>query len=236
MTVRRGNLLDRYFYFLMSFPITAVVAYGFSRTVGKNLIHPVIPRPSILYLHAAIFTAWLGFFPLQSLLVRTRNVKWHRRIGRFGAGLAATMLMLGVTTAITMARFNAVQLHQSDTDFGLMIPLFDMLCFGSTLALAIYWRKKPEYHRRLIFIATCALTAAGFGRFPEWWLFPSDYFYAGVDILILFGVARDLIVDRHIHRIYLFALPLFIAGQTIVTYTYIHHLSYWQDISHAILG
>ncbi|HEY3729942.1 MAG TPA: hypothetical protein VGL28_01640 [Steroidobacteraceae bacterium] len=229
-------MLDKYFYFLMSFPIAAVVAFGFSHTIGQNLIHPVIPRPSILYIHAAVFTAWLGFFPLQSLLVRTRSVTWHRRIGRFGAGMAATMLILGVTTAITMARFNAMQLHQSDTDFGLMIPLFDMLCFGSTLALAIYWRKKPEYHRRLMFVATFALTAAGFGRFPEWRLFPSDYFYAGVDILILFGVARDLVVDRRIHRVYLVALPLFIAGQTIVTYTYIHHLSYWQKISHAVLG
>lgn len=236
MTVRHSSLLDKYFYFLMSFPITAVVAYGFSRTVGKNLIHPVVPRPPILYVHAAIFTAWLSFFPLQTLLIRTRNAKWHRRIGRFGAGLAATMLLLGVSTAITMARFNAAQLHQSGTDFDLMIPLFDMLCFGSTLSLAIYWRKKPEYHRRLMFIATCALTAAGFGCFPEWRLFPSDYFYAGVDILILFGVARDLIVDHHIHRVYLFALPLFIAGQTIVTYTYLHHLSYWHDIAHAIIG
>jgi hypothetical protein len=235
MTVRRDSLLNKYFYFLMSFPITAVVAYGFSRTVGKNLIHPVIPRPSILYVHAAIFTAWLGFFPLQSLLVRTRNVKWHRRIGRFGAGMAATMFVLGVATAITMARFNAVQLHQSGTEFNLMIPLFDMLCFGCTIALAIYWRKTPENHRRLIFIATCALTAAGFGRFPNW-LLPADYFYAGVDILISFGVARDLIVDRRIHRVYLFALPLFIAGQTIVTYTYLHRLSYWQNIAHAIIG
>jgi uncharacterized membrane protein (DUF106 family) len=75
MTARRDSLPNKYFYFPMSFPITAVVAYGFSRTVGKNLIHPVIPRPSILHVHAAIFTAWLGFFLLQSLLVRTRNVK-----------------------------------------------------------------------------------------------------------------------------------------------------------------
>ena len=63
MTAARGNFFAKYFYFLMSFPIIAVVAYGFSRTVGKNLIHPVIPRPPILYLHAAIFTAWLGLFP-----------------------------------------------------------------------------------------------------------------------------------------------------------------------------
>jgi hypothetical protein len=235
MSFRTGGLLDKYCYLLMSFLITAVVTYGFSHTVGKNLIHPVIPRPPVLYVHAAIFTAWLGFFPLQSLLVRTRHVQWHRWIGRFGAGMAAIMLMLGVATAITMARFNALKLHQSGTDFDLMIPLFDMLCFGSTIALAIHWRKRPEYHRRLIFIATCALTAAGFGRFPEWML-PSDYFYAGVDILIMFGLARDLMVDRHIHRVYLVALPLFIAGQTVVTYTYLRHLSYWQHIASAIIG
>jgi len=235
MAVTSGQSILKYFYLMMSVVITAVVVYGFSHTVGQNLIHPAIPRPFILYVHAAIFTAWLGFFPLQSVLVRTRNVQWHRRIGWFGAAMAATMLVLGVTTAITMARFNSLQLHQTDADFALMIPLFDMLCFGTTFALAVYWRKKPEYHRRLMLIATCALTAAGFGRFPEW-LLPGAYFYAGVDVLILFGVVRDLIVDRRIHRVYLFALPLFIAGQTVVTYTYFHHFSYWQKVAHSILG
>jgi hypothetical protein len=40
-------------------------------------------------------------------------------------------------------------------------------------------------------VATCALTAAGFGRFPES-ILPAYLFHAGVDLLILLGVARQL--------------------------------------------
>jgi hypothetical protein len=80
-------------------------------------------------------------------------------------------------------------------------------------------------------VATCALTAASFGR-----LFPGEYFYSGVDVLIVLGVIRDLIVNGRVHQVYLYVLPLFIVGQTVVTYTVAHQLSYWQKIAHTIIG
>ncbi len=116
-----------------------------------------------------------------------------------------------------------------------MISLFDMLCFTATLGLAIYWRKKPEFHRRLMLIATCALTAAAFGRFPAR-LLPHQFFYSGVDVLILVAVVRDLIVTGRVHRLYFHVLPGFIVGQSIVSYTVFHHLPYWKKIAHTILG
>ena len=232
---KRGSLLEKYFYFFMSILIIVVVVYGFSFTVGKNLIHPAVPPPLILYVHAAVFPGWLVFFILQSGLVRTHNVQWHRQIGWFGMALGITIIVVGVSTAITMARFNTVQLHSGDEDSFLMIPFFDMVCFTTTFALAIYCRKKPEFHRRLMLIATCALTAAAFGRFPER-LLPHEFFYAGVDALILLGVVRDLMVNRTVHRVYLYALSAFTVGQTVVTYTAFHQLRYWQKIAHTILS
>jgi hypothetical protein len=191
--------------------------------VGKNLIHPAVPPPLILYVHAVVFRGWLLFFILQSGLVRAHNVWWHRRIGWFGMALGITITVVGVSTAITMARFNTVQLHSGDEDSFLMIPLFDMVCFTTTFALAICCRKKPEFHRRLMLIATCALIAAAFGRFPER-LLPHEFFYAGVAGLILLGVVRDLMVSRTVHRVYLYALSMYIVGQTLVTYTAFHQL------------
>ena len=235
VTTKRGGLLDQYFYFFMSLLIPAVVVYGFSFTVGSRLIHPAIPPPPILYVHTAVFSGWLLFFLLQSALVRTHTVRWHRRIGWFGAALGVLILVVGVSTAVAMGRFNTLQMHSTDAESFLMIPLLDMVCFSITFALAIYWRKKPEFHRRLTFMATCALTAASFGRFPEW-LLPHEFFYAGVDLLIFLGVLRDVIVNRRIHRIYSYVLPAFIVGQTIVTYTVIHNLPYWIRIAHSILG
>jgi len=231
----RGGLLDRYFYFLMALLIPAIVACGFSFTIGGNLIHPAVPRPFLLYVHAVVFSGWLLFFLLQSALVRTHNVQWHRRTGWFGAVLGAVIPILGTAIAITMARFNRLQLHQAHVEADLMIPLWDMMAFTSTFALAIYWRRKPEFHRRLVLIATCALTAAAFGRFPPRLLNP-NFFYAGVDLLIAFGALRDWIVGRRIHAVYLYTLPVFILGQTIVMYTNIHDLQYWLKIARAILG
>jgi hypothetical protein len=71
----------------------------------------------------------------------------------------------------------------------------------------------PAFHRRLILVASCALTAAAFGRFTPH-LLPPVVLYAGVDVLILLGVARDLIVNRHIHRVYLYALPAFVLARS----------------------
>jgi hypothetical protein len=232
---RPATPLHNYFYLFMSLVIAATIVYGFSHTVEKNLIHPAPPRPAILYLHAVVFTGWLVFYIFQSLLVRTRNVRIHKQAGWFGVALGVAIPIVGVATAIAMARFNAFHLNQPGTEAFLIVPLFDMVCFTAAFALGIYWRAKPDYHRRLLLVASCALTAAGFGRFPAG-ILPPPFFYAGVDILILFGVVRDLVINRRIHPVYLYALPAFIAAQTFVTYTMVHNSPWWLKIAHSILS
>lgn len=234
-TKRRGGFLESYFYVAMALLIPAIVVFGFSFTIGRNLIHPAIPRPLILYVHAAAFSGWLLFFLLQSALVRTRNVNVHRSIGWFGAGFGALIPVVGVATAIAMGRFDTRQLHQNHVEMDLMIPLWDMVVFTTAFGLAIYWRGKPEYHRRLVYIATCALTAAAFGRFPAYLLHPT-FFYAGVDVLVLLGMLRDWMVSRKIHPVYWYALPALIVGQTIVMYTNTHDLAYWHSIADRLLS
>jgi uncharacterized membrane protein YozB (DUF420 family) len=160
------HLLDLYFYFLMSLSIAAVVVYGFSHTVNKNLIHPALPRPFVLYPHAAVFSGWVIFFIVQTALVRTGNVRWHRMMGPFGAALGAVVVVLGIWTAITMERFNMVQLHRPRTPSTLLVAFNDIVAFAIPFSLALYWRKKPELHRRLMLVASCALTAAAFSRMP----------------------------------------------------------------------
>ena len=230
----RNGIVSRYFYFAMSLVVAAIVVIGFKRTVNDNLFHPAVPRPFILWIHGAAFAGWVIFFICQSTLVRVHKVSWHRSIGWFGAGLATVMVPLGITTAIIMTRFDAVQLHQSGIDSFLSIPFCDMIVFGVCIALAIYWRTKTELHRRLILIATCMLMDAPLGRFD--YVFNNNLFYPLLDLLILLGVARDLLVDRRVHKVYLYALPLLIVGQSLAVYMWRHNPSWWQGITHAILG
>jgi hypothetical protein len=230
----RYRLLDKYFYFAMSLLMAAIVVAGFSRTVNQNLFHPAVPRPFLLWIHAAAFTLWIVFYILQSALVRVRKVKLHRLLGWFGAGLAAIMVPLGFTIAIIMGRFDKHVIHIADANTFLSVPFGDMAIFSVFVCLAIYWRKKPELHRRLLFIGTCGLLDAAFGRFD--YLFSHSLFFFAVDAVILLGVARDLLVNRRIHIVYRVALPSLVVVQALMVYLWRGAPAWWSNIGQALLG
>jgi hypothetical protein len=228
------TFLSRYFYLCMSLVLAALVLLGFSRTVNANLFHANPPRPLLLWLHGAAFSTWVAFFIAQSALVRARKVSVHRLLGWFGAGLAAVMVVLGCTTAVVMTRFDTLVLHQKDVDAFLSIPVADMVIFGSCIAMAIYWRKKPEYHRRLVFVASCQLMDAAIGRFD--FMFNHNLFFAALDGLIALGMVRDWVVDGRVHKVYLYALPAMIVIQSLAIYSWRINPGWWAGITHAILG
>ena len=211
----------QYFYFLMSLLIATVVAFGFGRTLGPRLLHPTHSKPLLLSFHAAIFSAWICFYVLQSALVRTGNVRIHRLLGRFGVVLGICIPVIGTITAVVMRRFDLQYRDLAPTAPLLRTAVLDLASFTIPFALAIYWRKRPEFHRRLIFVASAGLTAAAFVRFPAVF-HPWPYYYVGVDLLVFLGVLRDLIVDRRIHPVYLFALPTLVLAQLAVMDTILH--------------
>ena len=229
----RNGLVDRYFYFAMSLLIAMIVVCGFSITIDQSLFHAAIPRPLLLWIHGAAFSAWVVFYILQSTLVRTHHVNVHRLLGWFGTALAATMVVLGIVIAVIMGHFDAVVLHQPDPAF-LSIPFYDMVAFGTCVGLAISWRKKPELHRRLLFIATCGLLDAAFGRFP--YVFRNDLFFPLLDAVILLGVARDLVVNRNVHKVYRVALPLMIVLQGITIYLWRGSPAWWLEFCQKLLA
>jgi hypothetical protein len=245
----RKGLLGNYFYFFMSMVIATVVVYGFGQTAKEKLLHPVIARPFVLYVHGALFSGWILFFIFQSALVRTGMAPWHRRTGWAGVALGMAMLLVGVETAIAMGRFNIFYFHAKYPEGALLISFFDISAFTIPFGLAIYWRNKPEFHRRLQLMATCALTAAAFGRFPRFFLTMGTNhslaargfliwvaLYAGVDLLILMSMIRDLAVDRRIHPVYLFGLPAFVLCQTGLLFTLMLHSVWWLRTARFILG
>lgn len=228
----RNGWVDRYFYFAMSLVFAAIVVIGFSRTVNQSLFHPAIPRPFLLWIHGAAFSAWIAFYIFQSALVRTHNVRWHRLLGWFGVALGALMVVLGFTIAIIMGRFDALVLHEPDPAF-LSIPFYDMVAFATLVSLAVLWRKKPQLHRRLLFLATCSLLDAPFGRFD--FVFDHALFYPSLDLVILLGLARDLLVNRSVHKVYRYALPALILCQGVTIYLWRGAPAWWMGLTRAIL-
>jgi hypothetical protein len=189
---------------------------------------------ALLWIHGAAFSTWVVFFIAQSALVCVRKVSVHRLAGWFGVGLAAVMVALGFTIAVVMTRFDTVVLQQKGADAFLSIAFADMLIFGACIAMAIYWRKKPEYHRRLVFIASCQLMDAAIGRFD--FMFNHNLFYPALDCLIVLGMVRDWVVDKRVHKVYRYALPSLIVVQSLAVYAWRINPKWWQGITQAILG
>jgi hypothetical protein len=232
----RNSLLDRYFYLAMSLLIAGIVVWGFSHTVDASLFHPAVPRPFLLWVHGAAFSGWVAFYILQSALVRTRNVRIHRTLGWFGTALAASMVVLGLVIAVIMGHFDIYTLHQNAAfvEAFFAIPLYDMLVFGTLVGLAILWRRKPEFHRRLLFLASCGLLDAAFGRINT--IFLSHTIFAFVDAVILLGIVRDLLVNRTIHPVYRYGVPVLVVAQSITTLLWVYPPKWWITVTHAILS
>jgi hypothetical protein len=227
-----GRRTAPHFYLGMSWLIAGVVVYGFSHTIGANLIHPRILPPAILYVHAAVFGAWVLLLLVQSTLVRARRVGWHRQLGLAGLMLGSTIPIVGVATGIAMARVHTAHGSTDEAQF-LIVPFFDMVAFSIAFGLAMRWRKYPEFHRRLILVASCSLTVAAFNRMP---LMPMNWGYSGVDGLILCGVVRDLVVSRRVHPVYTYSLPAMAIGQLATMYTFLTNQPQWMTVARWMIG
>jgi hypothetical protein len=241
-TVERGAIAaaarrshaDRNFHLGMALTVAAVVAVGFGPSVNARLFHPPSPRPPILYVHAAVFTAWVLLFVTQSALVRFRRVGWHRRLGMLGLVLGALVPIVGIATALTMTRIHRTEGGSGGESF-LIVSFFDMFAFAVTFGLAALFRRRPEYHRRLMVMASCGLTVAAFARFPAW-LMPDDAWYLGVDALILTAVFRDWLVMGRVHAVYRFGLPALMLGHATTMWIYKSSAPAWVAIARALLG
>jgi hypothetical protein len=115
--------------------------------------------------------------------------------------------------------------------------LSDMVVFATLFSLSVRWRKRPQFHKRLMFLATCTLLDAAFMRFPvpDPW-FDAGWFYAAVDLLVLIAVACDLMVERHVHVVYGMGLAFMVGSQLLAWSLWRHPPAFWVTASRELIG
>jgi uncharacterized membrane protein YozB (DUF420 family) len=203
------------FYFVMAWVIAAIVICGFSYTVRENLLHPAYARPTVLYVHAFFAATWLPLLVAQTAFVRAHRIDLHRYLGTWGVFHGGLIALSGIAAAVAMTE---LRLHHGEPDAAdsFLIPVNDALGFSITLGLGILWRRQREYHRRLLYVASAILTGAAFGRMPI--LDHAEWFYAGVDGLLLLGAAHDLWREKTVHVVYRYSIPAIVGGQVLTAY------------------
>lgn len=190
--------------------IAVLILYGFSHTVGADIFHPPQKPPLVLYLHVIIFVGWLGMVLTQTVLIWTHNPRLHRKLGWFAAGYGVVMVVVGVATTVIMGHQHVLRDGPSGGMF-VYRPFEDILFFAVFFGLAILWRKRPDFHRRLMLLAAIMVTPPAISRIPG--IQSLIMVYAGTDLLIVAGLLHDLITLKHVHAVYRRAVPIILTGQ-----------------------
>ncbi len=183
---------ERRFYTGIAIAMALVAYIGFARSFFLRPFFPEWPAPSepIFLVHGVFFSAWCVLLVVQATLIGVRRADVHRRLGRLGAVLASGMLVLGLWGSLVVANrptgFNQVPVPPLQF---LVIPIFDLVFFGSFVALALKWRADAQAHKRLMVLATVALLGAAFARWPYVWKIGNPFAYYGLADLVIVALA-----------------------------------------------
>ncbi len=163
--------LEHRFFLAMALALLAAVLLGFTRSFYLSPWFPGVaqaaaPEP-IFRWHGAAFTLWYVLLPLQALLVARGARLWHRRLGKFAAGLVLAMLVIGVAAALTAARRPGgfIDVPLPPLQF-IVVPLSALLVFGGFVAVALAQRRDGPCHKRLMLLASIGMLDAATVRWP----------------------------------------------------------------------
>jgi FtsH-binding integral membrane protein len=205
---------DRWFYSGMALAIGATVFAGFAPTYYlRPYFHPEPLRP-LLQLHGIVFTFWILLFLAQTGLVAAGRTDLHRRMGLAAFGLVPLMVVVGATTAIVRAKEGLTPPGGPPPLVFLVIPLFDIVVFGTLAAAAIRFRRRPEVHKRLMLLATIGLMAAPIARLSLQVLrYGPPAFFGLADLFVVACLGYDIVSRRRVQPATAWGAAFVVASQ-----------------------
>jgi hypothetical protein len=129
----------------------------------------------------------------------------------FGGILAALILVVGVIAAIEAARAGRAPVGLPPLSF-LIIPIGDILIFAALVGAALYYRRRPELHKRLMLVATIALLPPGIARWPIASMGTPLVFFGLTDLILLGSIVYDHAKTRRLNPAFFWAGLLLIAS------------------------
>ncbi len=204
---------DRWLFGAAAVFALLVVFAGFSQSYYLKAFFNTPELPSrLVHLHGIVMTAWFALFLVQVRLVAAGNTRLHRKLGYGAIGLAVLVLVVGSLTAIYAAKAGRAPPGPPPLVF-LAIPLGDMVFFAIAFSLAIAYRRRSDFHKRFMLLASLGMLTAAIARLP----FPQGsglpVFFGTLDLAILAIIAVDTIRNRRLHPAFGWGLLLVLGSQ-----------------------
>ena len=189
-----------------------IVFAGFARTFFLRSLSGAPALSPLFVVHGTVMSSWFVLFGLQVWLVGAGRTGLHRRLGLLGAVVAALVLVVGVEAAIDAARRGATPSTMVTALEFMAIPLFDMPVFALLVGVALWQRRRPDFPKRLMLLASLSLLTPAIARIPLGFIQdggPPVFF--GLWLLVLFAcIAVDTARTRRLHPAYAWGAALLV--------------------------
>jgi hypothetical protein len=225
---------ERRLYTAAALVAALVVFAGFARTYYLKGAFGTPALSPILHAHGLAMTLWVVLFIAQTRLVAAGRTDLHRKLGVAGVFVALLVIVLGALVAIDGAR-GGLSPGLPPLVF-LAVPLGMLVVFAALLLAAIALRRRSDWHKRLMLLATLSLLTPALARLAVdgFGIKSPPIFFALTDVIVLAWVAWDTVRNRRLHPAFLWGTLFLFASQPLRIA--IAHTAAWQQFAAWLTG
>jgi len=143
--------------------LAALTVGSFARTYYLKFLFGLPPLTLAAHLHGLLATTWLALHYTQARLIAAHRVALHKRLGIFTACVGAVLAIHAFHFAIAGVAAGHAPPGRNPLQF-LSVPMGTITMFSLFLASALVLRRKREWHKRLMFLASLSLILPAAGR------------------------------------------------------------------------
>ena len=197
----------RTFYLAFALMAVAAVGIGFSTTYFIPGPRGTLNIPWIVHFHGWTAMAWVLLLVAQVVLVRKGKSRLHRQVGKGAIPLALAVWASGIATGMwVVGRDFAEQGEAAYEPFAGTIISLTM--FLALVVAAVLLRRRADWHKRLMLLATIVVLWPAFFRFRHLLPFvPRPDLLLGLlvaDLPILIAAVRDRMRWGRVHPAWAF--------------------------------
>jgi len=208
---------ERTFFTAVAVVAALVVIAGFARTYYAKAAFGTPQLSMLLHLHGLVMTSWFVMYAIQVRLVATKRVALHRKLGVYGAIVAALVLVVGTTAGIMSAAEGRSPPGAPPPLVFLAIPIGDMLLFAILVGWALLVRRRTDWHKRLMTAATLGILTAPIARIPLDFLQHGGLpaFFATTDLILIAFIAWYTWRNRRLHPAFAWGLGIGVLSEVL---------------------
>ena len=191
----------RRYYFVAALFATAVIFAGFAPSFYLRAFFDRPELSALKVVHGIVFSGWLALFVTQTWLIASDRRDIHRTLGIAGVLLVSAMSVVGYLLAVDSGRRGFTPDSKVTPLSFMAIPLFDLGVFIVLVGSALLLRRRSEWHKRLMLLATLSLLPPAIARiamqFPSAPVLPLAF--GGAALIVLAAIVIDSAAHRRLH-------------------------------------